>query len=156
MIILQLLCVPEIKLGRCLLPNIYWVQNQFVSFLDSNILFFLFYLFIYFFYFTLLYWFLQYINLNPPWVYVCSPSWTPLPPFSLSHPSGSSQCTSPEHPVSCIEPGLATCFTHTWQYTYFNAILSNHPTLTFSHRVQKTVLYICVSFAVSHIACPAF
>ena len=27
----------------------------------------------------------------------------------------------------------------------------NHPTLTFSHRVQKSVLYICVSFAVSHI-----
>ena len=33
----------------------------------------------------------------------------------------------------------------------FNAILSNHPTLTFSHRVRKTVLYISVSFAVSHI-----
>ena len=32
----------------------------------------------------------------------------------------------------------------------FNAILSNHPTLALSHRVQKTVLYICVSFAVSH------
>ena len=23
-----------------------------------------------------------------------------------------SQCTSPKHPVSCIEPGLATCFIH--------------------------------------------
>ena len=39
---------------------------------------------------------------------------------------------------------------HIWKYTCFNAILSNHPTLTFSHRVQKTVLYICVSIAVSH------
>ena len=29
---------------------------------------------------------------------------------SSSHPSGSSQCISPKHPVSCIEPGLATCF----------------------------------------------
>ena len=29
---------------------------------------------------------------------------------SLYHPSGSSQCTSPKHPVSCIEPGLATRF----------------------------------------------
>ena len=38
--------------------------------------------------------------MNQPWVYMCSPSWIPLPP----HPSGSSQCTSPEHPVSCIEP----------------------------------------------------
>jgi len=26
-----------------------------------------------------------------------------LPPPSLYHPSGSSQCTSPEHPVSCID-----------------------------------------------------
>ena len=36
-------------------------------------------------------------------------------------------------------------------YACFNAILSNHPTLAFSHRVQQSVLYICVSFAVSHI-----
>ena len=35
-------------------------------------------------------------------------------------------------------------------YICFNAILPNHPTLYLSHRVQKTVLYICVSFAVSH------
>ena len=28
--------------------------------------------------------------MNPPWVYMCSPSWTPLPPPSPSHPSGSS------------------------------------------------------------------
>ena len=39
---------------------------------------------------------------------------------------------------------------HMWYYTCFNAILPNHRTLSLSHRVQKTVLYICVSFAVSH------
>ena len=34
------------------------------------------------------------------------------PPASLpSHPSGSSQCASPKHPVSYIKPGLAICFT---------------------------------------------
>ena len=55
---------------------------------------------------------LPYIDLNLPWVYVCSPSWTPHPPPSPSHPSGSSQCTNPEHPVSCIEPGLAIHFTY--------------------------------------------
>ena len=38
---------------------------------------------------------------------------------------------------------------HIWYYTCFNAILPNHPTLSFSHRVQKTVLYICIYFAVS-------
>ena len=35
----------------------------------------------------------------------------PLPPPSPSHPSGSSQCIIPEHPVSCIKPGLAIHFT---------------------------------------------
>ena len=39
---------------------------------------------------------------------------------------------------------------HIWYYTYFNAILPHHPTLSLSHRVQKTVLYISVSFAVSY------
>ena len=50
--------------------------------------------------------------MNPPQVYTCSPSWTLLPPPSPHHPSGSSQCTSPKHPVSCIEPGLASRFIH--------------------------------------------
>ena len=39
---------------------------------------------------------------------------------------------------------------HIWYYTCFNAILPNHPTLSLSHRVHKTVLYICVSFAISY------
>ena len=50
-------------------------------------------------YFTILV--LPYIDMNPPQVYTCSPSWTPLPPPSPYHPSGSSQCTGPKHPVSC-------------------------------------------------------
>ena len=68
-----------------------------------------------FFFFFLLYnivLVLPYISINLPQVYMCSPSWTPLPPPSPSHPSGSSQCTSPEHPVSCIEPGLVIRFTY--------------------------------------------
>ena len=48
-------------------------------------------------YFTILQWFLPYIDMNQPWIYMCSPSRSPLPPPSPSHPSGSSQCTSPEH-----------------------------------------------------------
>ena len=52
------------------------------------------------------------IKMNPPQVYPCYPSWTLLPPPSPYPPSGSSQCTSPKHPVSCIEPGLATRFIH--------------------------------------------
>ena len=41
---------------------------------------------------------------------MCSQSWTPLPLLSPYHPSGSSQCTSPKLPASCIKPGLAICF----------------------------------------------
>ena len=45
-----------------------------------------------------------------------------------------------------------------WYYTCFNAILPNHPTLSLSHRVQKIVLHIYVSFAVSHtgLSLPSF
>ena len=39
---------------------------------------------------------------------------------------------------------------HVWYYTCFSAILPNHPTLSLSHRVHKTGLYISVSFAVSY------
>ena len=37
---------------------------------------------------------------------------------------------------------------HIWYYTCFIAILPNHSTLSLSHRVQKTVLYVSISFAV--------
>ena len=43
------------------------------------------------------------IEMNPPQLYLCSPSWTLLPPPSPYPPSGSSQFTSPKHPVSCID-----------------------------------------------------
>ena len=99
---------------------------------------------------------LPYINMHPLHVYTCSPSWTLLPPPSPYHPSGSSQCTSPKLPVSCIEPGLAICFLYDIIHVLmpFSQIIL--PSL--SHRVQKTVLYICVSFSVSHtgLSLPSF
>ena len=55
---------------------------------------------------------LPYIDMNPPWVYMSSQSWTPHPPPSPYHLSGSSQCNSPKHPVSYIKPRLAICFLH--------------------------------------------
>ena len=63
------------------------------------------------------------IEMNPPQVYLCSPSWTLLPPPSPYHPSGLSQCTSPKHPVSCIEPGLATRFIYAISFS--NALTAN-------------------------------
>ena len=35
--------------------------------------------------------------MNQPWIYKYSPSQSPLPPPSPPTPSGSSQCTRPEH-----------------------------------------------------------
>ena len=69
----------------------------------------------------------------------------------------------PPHPVplGCLRaPALSallhhwTCAGHLfyiWWYTCFSAVLSYCPTLAFSSIVQKSVLYICVSFAVLHM-----
>ena len=47
----------------------------------------------FFFFFFFLFLLIINIKMNPPQVYMCSPSWTLLPPPSPYHPSGSSQCT---------------------------------------------------------------
>ena len=79
----------------------------------------------------------------------CSPSWNPLRLPSPSHPSGSSQCTSPEHPVSCIEPGLAICFTDDNIHVsmLFSQIIPPLPSPTES----KRLFYTSVSLLLSHI-----
>ena len=105
----------------------------------------------YYYYYYLLYnivLVLPYINMNPPRVYTCSPSWTPLPPPSPYHPSGSSQCTSPKHPVSCIEPGLAICFFYDSKHVSmpFSQIIPPSPSPTES----KRLFYTSVSLLLSH------
>ena len=92
---------------------------------------------------------LPYSDLKLPWVYMCSPSWIPLPPPSPSHPSGSFQCTSPKHPVSCIEPGLAICFTYGNLHVSmpFSHINPPSPSPTESNRL----FYTSVSLLLSHI-----
>ena len=87
--------------------------------------------------------------INPPQVYTCSPSWSPLPPPSPHHPSGSFQCTSPEHPVSCIEPGLAICFTYHIIHVSmpFSQISPPSPSPTESIRL----IYTSVSLLLSRI-----
>ena len=100
-------CIVEDLTG---FPKLTRVEHLYFTFLfEWFLLSFSVYLFILLYNIVLV---LPYIDLNPPWVCMCSPSWTPLPPPSPSHPSGSSQCTSPEHPVSCIKPGLAIHFTY--------------------------------------------
>ena len=88
---------------------------------------------------------LPYIKMNLPQVYMCSPSWTLLPIPSLwVIPVHQPQASSIMHWA-----WTGNSF-HIWYYTCFNAILPNHPTLYLSHRVQRTVLYISVSSAVSY------
>ena len=106
----------------------------------------------FYFYFILLYnivLVLPYIDMNPPRVYMSSQSWTPLPPPSSYHLSGSSSCTSPKHPVSCIEHRLAIHFLHD----------SIHVSMPFSHITppspspseSKSPFYTSVSLLLSHI-----
>ena len=72
------------------------------------------------------------------------------PPFSLPVPSlWVVSVHQPQASSIMYQIWTGNSF-HIWYYTCFNAILPDHPTLSLSHRVQKTVLYICVSFAVSH------
>ena len=93
---------------------------------------------------------------NFPWLplfhmvmYMCFPSWTLHPPPSPYHPSGSSQCTSPKHPVSCIEPGLATCFIYDIIHVSmpFSQIIPPSPSPTES----KRLFYTSVSLLLSRI-----
>ena len=107
-------------------------------------------------YFTILWWFLPYTDMNQPWC-TCVPHPEPLSP---SHPSESSQCTSPEHPVSCIEPGLMIS-SHMIIYMFqYCSLKSSHPCLLpqspkvcslhlcffccLSYRVIVTILYALI------------
>ena len=87
------------------------------------------------------------IEMNLSQVYMCSPSWTLLPPPSPYHPSGSSQCTSPTHPVLCIEPGLATRFIHDIIHVSMSFFISisyvsiHSPT---SHSIARSLILVSI------------
>ena len=87
------------------------------------------------------------IKMNLPQVYLCSPSWTLLPPPSPYPPAGSSQCTSPKHPVSGIEPGLATRFIHDIIHVSmpFSQIFPPSPSATESIRLIYTSVSLLLS-----------
>ena len=108
--------------------------------------FFLFFLNFYF-YFILPYntvLVLPYIDMNPQRVYMSFQSWTPLPPPTPYHLSGSSPCTSPKHPVSCIGHRLAIRFLHDSIHVSmpFSQIIPPSP----SPSESKSLLYTSVSF----------
>ena len=72
------------------------------------------------------------------------PSRLPPHPIPLGLPSAPAPSTCLMHPT------WAGDLFHPWWYTCFNAVLSEHPTLAFSHRVQESVLYIWVSFCFAY------
>ena len=109
-------------------------------------------LFNFYFYFILLYntvLVLPYTDMNPPRVYMSSQSWTPLPPPTPYYLSGSSLCTSPKHPVSCIEHRLAIHFLPDSIHVSmsFSQIIPPSP----SPSESKSPLYTSVSLLLSHI-----
>ena len=117
---------------------------------QSNV--FVFYFFNFYFYFILLYntlLVLPYIDMNPPRVYMRSQTWTPLPPPSPRHPSGSSPCTSPKHAVSCIRHRLAIRFLHDTIHVSmsFSQITPPSP----SPSESKSPCYTSVSLLLSRI-----
>ena len=85
------------------------------------------------------------------------PILNPLPPPFPNHPSGSSQCTSPEHPVSCIEPRLAVHFTYDIIHVsmLFSQIIPPSPSPTESKRLFYTsvsLLLFCIEGYHYHIS----
>ena len=70
------------------------------------------------------------------------------PPTSLPIPSlWVSQCTSPKHPVSCIEPGLATHFIYDIRHVSmpFSQIIPPSPSPTESKRLFCTSVSLLMS-----------
>ena len=126
-----------------LLPGYYGWEIQ-KSVLDLNvrgkdIYFFSFFL-------NLFFYFLNFKIFNS-----CLPSqtWTRLPPPSPQHLSGSSPCTSPKHPVSCIGHRLAIRFLHDSIHVSvpFSQIILPSP----SPSESKSPLYTSVSLLLSSI-----
>ena len=120
------------------------------------LVFFFFFIFIYLFLLYNIVLVLPYINMNPPW---CTHVPQPEPPshllphtIPLGHPSAAAP--SILYPASNLDWRSVSCMI---LYMFqCHSPKSSHPCPI--HRVQKTVLYICVSFAVSHtgLSLPSF
>ena len=125
----------------------------------ANYYYFLMYIYLFYLeanYFTILYWFCH----TSTWIHHrCTRVPHPEPP-PTSLPLSSLWVIPVHQPrASCIMHWTWTGDSfHIWYYICFSAILPNHPTFALSHRVQNTVLFICVSFAVSHtgLSLPSF
>ena len=129
-----------------------WQNSRIINrwFLWFFLCFFLLLLFL--LYFTLQYCIdLPYIHMNPPRGYTSSQSWIPLPPPTPYHLSGSSPCTSPKHPVSCIEHRLALHFLYDSIHVSmpFSQIIPPSPSPSESKlRSTHLCLFCCLAYRV--------
>ena len=80
------------------------------------------------------------------------PFQSPLPPPSPLHPCGSSQCTSPEYPVSCIKLGLEIRFTYDIIHVSMSLIswLQSPSAVILKPRKIKSATVSTVSPSISH------
>ena len=73
------------------------------------------------------------------------------PPPSPYHPSGSSQCTSPKHPVPCIELGLATHFIYDIIHVSMLFSQSPHPPpLPLPQSPKDCSIHVCLFCCLSY------
>ena len=100
-------------------------------------------------YFTILWWFCHTLTWNQPWVYMCLPSWTPLPPPSSTRPSELFQCNGFECPVSCIKLGLVICFTYGNTHVSMLFFQITHPCLL-PQSPKIYSLYLCLFSCLAH------
>ena len=107
-----------------------------------HIIFLLFFLFFFLLYNTVLV--LPYIDMNPPRVYMSSQSWTRFPPISPYHLSGSSQCTIPQYPLSCINPRLYQIVSYMIVYMFqCHSPKSSHP-LPLPQSPKDCSIHLCL------------
>ena len=109
------------------------------------------YVVFFFFYFTILWWFLPYIHMTQPWVYMCShpepPSHLPLHPIPQGHPSTPALSTL-SHASNLDWQSVAHMIIYMFQCY---SLKSSHPhLLPQSPKVFFTSVSLLLSFTYSH------
>ena len=137
----QWFCDSSIFLPLLVLIDIFSQLSNVILY-ESTIFHFLLLLF-----FLVLYWFCHIST----WIrHGCTRALHPehsLPPPTPYQPSGSSQCSSPKHPVSCMEPGLAIHFIYDIIHVSmpFFQIIPPSPSPTESKRLFYTSVSLLLS-----------
>ena len=87
--------------------------------------------------------------MNQPWIYMCSPSRSPLPPPSPSHPSGFSQCTSPEYPSHASNLGWWSVSPLTGYLFQCYSLWTSHPRLL-PQSLKVCSIHVCLFFCFAY------